>query len=270
VAGGAEALFRVGHLAESLGELQKEIRQRPADGRLRVFLAQLLMLAGEWDRALNQLNVASELDSASLPLMYMYSAAIQCERMREAVFRGERQPLVFGEPEPWIAQLIHGLSLQSQGHSQQAALMREQALEAAPATAGSLNGTDFDWIADADSRLGPMLEVLLNGVYYWVPFTRIKRIVAEPPEDARDLVWLPAQFTWTNDGEAAGLIPVRYPGSERSADNSILLARRTEWREISDHAFAGTGQRVLTTSTDEVGVLEVREIELKSATPWQS
>jgi type VI secretion system protein ImpE len=270
VTSSAEALFRVGHLAESLGELQKEIRSRPADGRLRVFLAQLLMLAGEWDRAINQLNVAGELDSASLPLMYMYSAAIQCERVREAVFRGERTPLVFGEPEPWIAQLIQSLSLQTQGRTEEAAVMRAQALETAPATAGSLNGSAFDWIADADSRLGPVLEVVLNGTYYWVPFSRIRRVVTEPPEDARDLVWLPAELTWTNEGQATGLIPVRYSGSERSADNSILLSRRTEWREIADHAFAGTGQRVLTTSTDEVGILEVREIELQSDPSWPS
>lgn len=266
----AEALFRVGHLAESLSELQKDIRQRPADGRLRVFLAQLLMLAGEWDRALNQLNVAGELDSGSLPLKYTYSAAIQCERVREAVFRGERSPLVFGEPAPWIAQLIQSLTLQTQGNVAQAAVVRALALEAAPATAGTLNGAQFDWIADADSRLGPILEVLLNGEYYWVPFSRIRRVVAEAPVDARDLVWLPAQFTWTNDGEATGFIPVRYPGSERSADNSILLSRRTEWREIADHAFAGTGQRVLTTSSDELGVLEIREIELRGTGPWPS
>jgi hypothetical protein len=28
--------------------------------------------------------------------------------------------------------------------------------------AGTLNGTTFEWIADADSRLGPMLEVLVE------------------------------------------------------------------------------------------------------------
>jgi len=270
VSSSAEALFREGHLAESLGELQKEIRQRPSDSRLRVFLAQLLMLAGEWDRALNQLNVAGELDSSSLPLMYLYSAAIQCERMREAVFNGERAPLVFGEPEPWIAQLIHGLTLQAQGHSEKAAQAREEALDTAPATAGILNGIEFDWIADADSRLGPVLEVILNGVYYWVPFSRIRTLVIEPPADARDLVWLPAQFTWTNEGQATGLIPVRYIGTERSTDNSILLSRRTEWREISEGAFAGAGQRVLTSSSDEVGLLEVRRIELKGGAPWPS
>src|SRR6202043_684861 len=103
----------------------------------------------------------------------------------------------------------------------QADAIRAEAFEAAPATVGSLNGTVFEWIADADTRLGPVLEVLLNGAYYWVPYERIRGIAIEPPADARDLVWLPAEFTWSNAGTAFGLIPTRYPGSEASEDAAI-------------------------------------------------
>jgi type VI secretion system protein ImpE len=260
----AESLFRSGDLSGSLAELQKEVRQRPADSRLRVFLAQLLMISGDWQRALNQLGVAGELDAAALPMLHAYRAAIQCEQVRAGVFKGERSPLVLGDPEPWLAQLIHSLSLQTQGSKEQADAARAEALEQAPATSGTLNGEPFEWIADADSRLGPVLEVLLNGVYYWVPFNRIKRVVAEPPADARDLVWLPAQFTWSNGGEAMGLIPARYPGSELSTDDAVRLCRRTEWTEIGGSAFAGTGQRVLATNENEYGLLDLRTLELNT------
>jgi len=258
----AEALFREGNLAGSLEELQEEIRRRPANSNLRVFLSQLLMLSGDWERALNQLTVASELDAGALPMMHTYRAAIQCEKLRASVFAGERSPLIFGEPEPWIAQLIHCLSLQAQGHTDQAAALRAEAFAAAPEAAGTLNGSPFEWIADADSRLGPMLEVLLNGAYYWIPFTRIQRVAIEKPVDARDLVWAPAQFVWSNGGETMGLIPVRYPGSERAEDDGVRLSRKTEWTEIGSDAYAGLGQRVLTTSADEVGLLDVREITI--------
>ncbi|KAB2859961.1 MAG: GTP-binding protein, partial [Bauldia sp.] len=33
-----------------------------------------------------------------------------------------------------------------------------------------LNDAAFEWIADADSRLGPTLEVVINGRYGWLPF----------------------------------------------------------------------------------------------------
>jgi type VI secretion system protein ImpE len=125
-----------------------------------------------------------------------------------------------------------------------------------------MNGNAFEWIADADSRLGPVLEVLLNGAYYWVPFERIRRIEFEKPTDVRDLVWLPAQFTWSNDGQAMGLVPVRYPGSEQAGQDPLKLARQTQWTDLGDDEFAGLGQRIVTTSGEELGLLDVREISL--------
>lgn len=258
----AETLFRGGKLTESLQSLQSEVRQRPADAKLRIFLAQLLMVSGDWDRALNQLSVVGELDAGALPMVHTYRAAITCERLRAGVFEGKRSPLIFGDPQEWIAQLLQSLTLRGQGHAGQAQEMAAAALESAPATAGSLNGNPFEWIADADSRLGPILEVLLNGAYYWVPFARIRQIKLEAPADARDLVWMPAQFTWSNGGEALGLIPTRYPGSERSGDEAICLSRKTEWQSLGGDAYGGLGQRLLTTSADELGLLDVRELTL--------
>lgn len=265
----AEDRFRSGDLQGSLAELQSEVRRRPADAKLRVFLAQLLTLTGDWDRALNQLQVAGELDAEALPMKHTYTAAIQCERLRTAVFGGERSPLVFGDPQPWIALLLQSLTVAAQGRADEAEALRERALEEAPATAGTLNGTEFEWVADADSRLGPILEVLLNGAYYWVPFARISRIQFEKPTDARDLVWIPAQFTWSNAGEAMGLVPVRYPGSERSPEDAIRMSRKTEWRPLGGDAFAGLGQRILTTSAAELGVLDIREMTFADGS-WRS
>lgn len=261
----AEEKFRVGDLAGCLKDLQAAVKKDPADAKLRIFLAQLLMLQGDWDRAVNQLKVVAEVDAGALPMAHAYSTAIQCERLRKDVFAGTRGPLLFGEPEPWIAQLMQSLALQGQGKAQQAAELRAQAFDAAPATAGTLNGAPFEWIADADSRLGPVLEVLLNGAYYWVPLHRVTSVTVEPPSDARDLVWVPAQFQWSNGGEAMGLIPVRYPGSEQSADAAIRLARKTEWQEVGPDTYFGSGQRVLTTDGPEIGLLELRELRLATS-----
>jgi len=261
----AAALFAAGDLPGCLAQLQDEVRRQPADGKLRIFLAQLAMVSGNWERALNQLAVAAELDAGALPMLHAYRAAIQCERFRTEVFQGTRSPLVFGEPLAWIAGLLQALNLQAAGRAEQAAALRTAALQAAQPMAGTLNGASFEWVADADSRLGPLLEVLLNGAYYWVPFERIQQVVIEPPADARDLVWVPAQFIWANGGESMGLIPVRYPGSELSADDTIRLARKTEWVSLGSGQYAGLGQRVLTSDTDEVGLLEIRELTLRAA-----
>ena len=108
--------------------------------------------------------------------------------------------------------------------------------------------------------------MLLNGVYYWVPVHRVSKISIEAPADARDLIWIPAQFTWTNEGEAMGFIPARYPGSEAAEDDLIRLARKTEWKEMAPDSFQGIGQRLISTDANEYALLAVREIIL-SANP---
>jgi type VI secretion system protein ImpE len=263
----AQELLRAGKLGDCLAALQGEVRRAPADPKLRIFLAQVLMLTGDWDRTATQLAVAAELDAAALPMRHAYTAAMQCERLRDSVLRGERSPLIFGDPRPGIARLVQSLASLAAGHAAQADELRSRAFEAAPASTGTVNGAAFDWIADADSRFGPVLEVMLNGAYYWVPFERIATIRIEPPEDLRDLVWLPAAFTWANGGETMGFIPTRYAGSEACEDTQLRLARKTEWRAIGDESFAGHGQRVLATSAEEVPLLQVRELTLRPAGP---
>lgn len=258
----AEASFRNGDIDGAMRALQQVVRSEPDKVQPRIFLAQLMMVIGDWDRALTQLDLIAELSVEAIPMRHTYATAIQCERLRESVFRGERSPLVLGDPEPWLALLVQSLSVLSQGRVQEAAGLRAQAFEQAESTAGTINGMPFEWVADADCRLGPVLEVLLNGAYYWVPFSRLRKVAVEPPTDVRDLVWLPAQFVWTNGGEAFGLIPSRYPSSERAADPAIRLARRTEWRDLGHETFVGLGQRLLATDAAEVGLLELRELDL--------
>ena len=120
----------------------------------------------------------------------------------------------------------------------------------------------FTWIADADARLGPVLEVIVNGRYYWAPFPQIRAIEITPPADLRDLVWLPAQLTWINGGETYGLIPVRYPGSEGEQDSAIQLARKTTWLELAENVNQGLGQRMLATDQDDYPLLDVRKITI--------
>ena len=207
----AEDSFRAGELAQSLTQLQADIRQHPSDAKLRIFLAQLLMVLGQWDRALTQLEVLKDMEASTLPMVRTYQTAIACERLRQSIFAGERTPLVFGDPQSWLALLIQSLALLSKGQLLQASELRARALEDAPASSGTLNGTPIEWVADADSRLGPVFETLINGKYYWMPMNRLSRVEIEAPSVVRDLVWMPAQLTLANGGEVAALIPTRYP-----------------------------------------------------------
>lgn len=200
----AEQSLREGSLEESLTRLQEQVRKDPSNAKYRVFLFQLLAVCGQWDRAFTQLKVAGELDAGTLAMVQTYREALRCEVLRQAIFAGRGTPLVFGNPGRWVALLIEALRLMAEGDGASAKPLREEAFDLAPATSGMIDGQPFEWIADADPRLGPILEAVINGAYYWVPFHLIKVLHIEEPTDLRDLVWIPAEFTWANGGSAVG------------------------------------------------------------------
>jgi type VI secretion system protein ImpE len=263
----AEESLREGNLEASLRQLQNQVRNDPSKASHRVFLFQLLSVMGVWDRALTQLNVAGELDPAALPMVQTYRAALQCEALRVEVFGGKRAPLIFGEPTGWLALLIEALRLDASGDVAAATAARDKALNDAPATSGTVNGEPFEWFADADSRLGPTLEVVLNGRYYWIPFFRIKRIEIEPPSDLRDRVWMPAIFTWANDGQAVGLIPARYVGTLVEKNSALWLAQLTEWVGGDEERARPVGQRMFASDANDYALFDVRVLELKVDAP---
>ena len=110
-----EALLAAGNPQAALEALQARVRERSADPKLRVFLFQLLCVLGQWQRALNQLEVCGELDAATLPMVNTYREALKCEAVREAVFAGKTTPMIFGRPQPWIASLVEALQADSRG-----------------------------------------------------------------------------------------------------------------------------------------------------------
>lgn len=260
----AERLLREGDPEAALVALQSQVRANPADAKLRIFLFQLLSVIGNWDRALNQLNVAVELDANALAMAQMYREALRCEVLRTEVFAGRKSPMIFGEPAQWLALLIESMLVAQRGDLPASVKLRDQAFELAPATGGVIDDKPFAWIADADMRLGPVCEAIINGRYYWLPYANLDCIELEAPVDLRDVVWMPAHFRFSNGGETVGVIPTRYPGSEIDTDGAIRLARKTEWLESSPGVFTGLGQRLLTTDVGDYALMDVRKIQFAS------
>ncbi|HSY29906.1 MAG TPA: tetratricopeptide repeat protein, partial [Burkholderiaceae bacterium] len=103
--------LKSGNLQEALQNLQQEVRQHPADSKRRIFLFQLLVVLGQWERAMTQLSVIKDLDVAAIPMVHAYREAVRCEVLRQEIFEGKRSPVIFGDPEPWLAQLLEALRL---------------------------------------------------------------------------------------------------------------------------------------------------------------
>ena len=258
----ATELLRAGDPEGALQALQAEVRARPADAKLRIFLFQLLCVLGDWKRAIGQLKLCAELDPAAIPMAQTYREAIICELHRAKVFAGDEAPMVLGDPQRWLALLIQAQGHLARGEVAQANELRSQAFDAAPASPGEIDGTRFDWIADADMRLGPVLEAVVNGRYFWVPFAAIRSLTLEPPADLRDAVWMPAQLQLISEGELVALIPTRYPGTAEHGSATERLARATSWQEAGEGLFTGLGQRILSTDQADLALMDARRILL--------
>ncbi|MEO9575341.1 MAG: type VI secretion system accessory protein TagJ [Tateyamaria sp.] len=266
----AEDLLKSGDLDGALAALQDSIRADAANPALRIFLFQLLSVRGEWKRAIAQLKLSAEMDDIATQMAQTYREGIICEVYREKVFSGEKDPLIFGEPEEWIALMVEAMKANVAGNADQAATTRARAFDAAPSVSGRLNGEPFEWIADADMRLGPLLEIVVNGRYFWMPFTSIAKAKFEDPIDLRDAVWTPAEIKLANGGDIVALIPTRYAGTVEEGNDAEKLARATRWKDVGADTYVGLGQRLLTTDLGDTALMDVRLLEMDVEIPEEA
>ncbi len=258
----ATEALKAGDLSATLDALQAQVRVDPGDAKLRIFLFQLLCVLGDWKRAITQLKLCAELDPLAIPMAQTYREGIICEVFRKKVFAGEKDPLIFGEPAEWVALMIEANRAMAAGKVAEAADLRARAFDQVPDAGGEINGQRFDWVADADMRLGPLLEIVINGKYYWMPFSNISTLTVDEPEDLRDTVWTAAQLKLRNDGEFVALIPTRYAGTHQGDDDAAKLARATTWTDAGNDTFVGSGQRLLTIGDKDVALMDLRTLAM--------
>ncbi|KAA8998173.1 protein of avirulence locus ImpE [Affinibrenneria salicis] len=240
-------------IAQAISQLENDIRARPADADLRAALTQLLCLAGNWTRARAQLKSWLALKPIAGPTVTLLDQAIAGEIERQQVFAGQSRPQILNHGRDWVNKMVDALQAETRGENDFAAQLRAQALDECPLNPGRLTlsaggeNTDeeqhtFDWLADGDSRLGPICELAINGVYYWVPFGAIAEINFLPPGSAGDLVWRHSRVSLIDGQEQVCQIPVRYPFGLQ-AGNDELLARTTVWSQPTEDRFIGHGQK---------------------------
>jgi type VI secretion system protein ImpE len=224
-------------LDPAIEALGAELRSNPTDVQRRTFLFELLVFAGQYDRAEKQLDVLArdgpDAELAVLP----YRAALQGERIREHMIATGDFPT-----------------------------------DAAPAPeGGTINGRPFSSIEDADPRVGARLEVMAGGRYMWIPFAYLEAVQVEAPKMLRDLRWALARVTTGAKvremelGEV--LLPALSPVAWRLEDPDLRLGRATDWEELPDGSFAPVGQKMLRVDGELVALHEVRDLVLTPSAP---
>lgn len=252
----ADDLLRAGDIDGARRVLVDLARRDPADIPTRLFLFQLLAVAGEWTKAKMQLTTLAQLSPEAQMLSVVYGQAIDAEQVRTAVFAGSELASIH-TTSSWAAGVADAIRLGAQGEASEADARREAAFAQAPDTPGEIDGTPVDWIGDADPRFGPTVEAIIGGRYGLLPFDAIAQMSSEGPKDLRDLVWYPVEITLKTGPRVAALLPVRYPGIPDGI--AERLSRATDWGADG----RGHGQRLWSGSDGEDrGLLTVRSLHL--------
>ena len=139
--------------------------------------------------------------------------------------------------------------------------LRDQAFEPLPQAPGTSTGNLSNGLQMRIPALGPVIEVILNAKYYWVPFQQIRAITIPEPRDLRDKVWLPAAVHLDkrrpgprpDPGPLCGFGELRGPADSTRAKDGMD-------RELADGVHRGLGQRMLATDQDEYALMDIREI----------
>lgn len=258
----ADRLLASGDLGGTRSALVQSVRENPGDAGARMFLFQILLLTGEWDKAEVQLRALAQLSADAQMLGVVYGQAIAAEKTRAEAFAGKAPFGALVGGSAWLAGLCTALETAARGDAAQAQTMRDAAFDAAEEMPGLWNGTAFARISDSDPRFGPAFEAIVAGRWGLIGFDEVSAIRSEGPRDLRDLVWLPVEMTFRDGRSAAALLPARYPGTQAADDDAARLARSTSWRDGA-LGSEGIGQRLwFLDDGDEFGLLSLKTLAM--------
>lgn len=86
------ALLQEYSIAEGIQMAEQQVRENPAKALCRHSLFQLLCVAGDWSRALHQLQLCARMEANYTQEARLYRELVRCEMFRRTVFQGEQRP----------------------------------------------------------------------------------------------------------------------------------------------------------------------------------
>ena len=258
----ATELFQQGRLQQAIDAQLQEVKAHPADNGKRLFLFELLVFAGELDRARRQIEAVAYEDPQLELATGQYRKLLDAEQKRHKLRESGPSPR-FLTPPPEHARLrLEALENLRLRRPTEAKALLEQADDKAPELKGTLNDKPFNVLRDCDDLFGSVLEMVVQGEYYWVPLEEITNLSVREPKNPRDLIWAPARVELKQGSGGDVFLPALYPGSHASADDTLRLGRATDWTSDDNGPVRGIGARQLLVEDDAVNLVECRELRI--------
>lgn len=255
------ALFRSGRLADAVAAANAAVRKAPADLAPRVLLAELLLFAGNLERADVILDAGSVIDPRAAVVIAEFRQLLRADLARRQQRHDGRLPEFLGEPTAALATLLEaGIALRA-GDAAEAALLTAKAETLRPSVTGTLNGAAFDDFRDADDLQAGYFEVLTTtGNYFWIPTERVETVTFEKPKRARDLYWRRVTMSVRGGPDGVVYLPAIYGEGEPALSDELRLGRATDWVDRADGLVRGLGQRMFLAGQDLISVMDMAEL----------
>ena len=153
-------LFRSGHLNDAVTAQLARVKANPADQAERLFLFELLVFQGDYERAARQIAAINYGDPALDATVAVYRRLLDAEKTRQKVFAGSGTPQFLTESPAHTALRLQAVQALASGATAEAAKLLSQATEQTPIVVGQLNDKPFALLVDCDDVFGTVLEVI--------------------------------------------------------------------------------------------------------------
>ncbi len=256
----AGSLFREGRLADAVAAANAQVRAAPADLGARLLLAELLVFAGNLERADVILDACGDLDPSVAVVVAEFRQLVRGEMARRQVFRDGRVPEFLGDPTATQRAALAAILALRNGDAAEAG--RQAALgEAERAHPSGMAADPFDDLRDADDVVAGSFEVITTtGKYFWIPAERVTLLEFHPPRRPRDLYWRRATMEVAGGPDGEVYLPAIYAG-EPDATDEYRLGRATDWRQSGDAApVRGVGAVTLLVGEEAATLMELTSL----------
>lgn len=241
-----------------------QVKAEPSNVEARRLLIDLLIVAGDLERADKQADILSKTSVELALAMSLLRGRLRAANARAAWFSEGAVPAFPEGPTPRDqAALELAIALrEGNGDATRAAL---DALTAISENAELLvNGAAVDSFRDADDRVPHALEVLsTNGSYMWIDFDLIEAVTFGEAKTVRDLVWRPTKLTLKGGSESEVVVCGTYHAAEEG--DKHRLARQTDWLELAGGVVAGVGQKAYLAGDDALYMLDLKSLAANEA-----
>ena len=252
-------------LDDALDLAKARLKSNPSDKEARHLYIDLLVLAGDYERADNQCSLAVTFAPDATMGFTLLRNELRGMAARDAWYQSGAVPEFPHGPSD-LDKLGVKLGIAhrlSDAGDTQAALA---ALDAARGERSMLwNGKRVSDFRDLDDRTPHALEVIMTGgAYLWIDFAKIAALTVEPIARPRDLAFRRAELSLIDGAIAHVLLPAIYHGT--TSDAVLKLGRETDWVDEPTGITTGRGQRCFLASDDLVSFHDTESLETIAAT----